>query len=96
MEASSSMIKVKAPTVKGKLIGYTKPWNPFANEIFARVEVDTEIINVPIDYRQQKFIQKEHPLNSLVHMIFSEGKWQILSQTIGEKLVLGEKNSVFV
>jgi hypothetical protein len=74
--------KAIEPTIIGKLIGFTNRWNPFTTQVFAVVEVDAKMINVPIDYRQQKFIQKEHPINSLVPLIFNEGKWQITSRTL--------------
>lgn len=71
----------------GKLIRFTNRWNPFDNEVFAIVKVDMQVINVPIDYRQQKYIQKEHPINSLVPIVFSDGKWQITSKTVTEQSV---------
>ncbi len=68
-------------TIIGKLMGFTKRWNPFSTEVFALVEVDTGVINVPIDYRQKRIIQMEHPIDSLVPLAFNEGRWEILSQT---------------
>jgi hypothetical protein len=79
----------------GKLKGFTKRWNPFENEIFALVEVDDrQVINVPIDYRQQKYIQSEHPVNSMVPVIFREGRWQISSKTIAaDPVMLGDNHT---
>jgi hypothetical protein len=80
----------------GKLIGFTKHWNPFNSEVFARVEIDYTVVNVPVDYRQLKFIQKEHPLNSLVPVVFNEGKWQITSRTLAsEQKFYGDSSTVF-
>ncbi len=80
----------------GKLRGFTRRWNPFDNEIFALVEVDDrQVINVPIDYRQQKYIQNEHPVNSMVPLVFREGRWQITSRTLSpEQISIGE-HSIF-
>lgn len=89
--------KVINPTILGILVGFTKRWNPFTNEVFALVEVDAKVINVPIDYRQQIFIQNEHPLNSLVPLIFNEGKWQISSQTAAvEQKTFSDSYTVFL
>jgi hypothetical protein len=84
-------------TIIGKLVGFTKRWNPFTTEVFAMVEVEEETINVPIDYRQQKFIQMEHPINSLVPLIYNEGKWQITSRTLtGDHKIFNEGRTVFM
>lgn len=80
----------------GKLVGYSKRWNPFNSQVFAVVKIDDhDVINVPIDYRQQKFIQMEHPVNSLVPIIFCEGRWQITSKTLTERN-LQDANTVFM
>ncbi len=80
----------------GKLVGYTKRWNPFNSQVFAVVKIDEQdVINVPIDYRQQKFIQMEHPVNSLVSIFFCEGKWQITSKTVTEHFSQ-ETNTVYL
>ncbi len=83
------------PTIIGKLKGFTKHWNPFKSEVFALVEVDSEVINIPIDYRQQKFIQMEHPVNSLVPLTFNENRWQIASTTVVETWQFKDPSSVF-
>ncbi len=81
--------------ILGTLKGFSKHWNPFNKQIFAHVQLDEEdYINIPIDYRQQQFIMKEHPVDSPVAIIFSEGRWQITSETIMEKL-FPESNTVF-
>lgn len=63
----------------GKLVGFTSRWNPLNTDIFVQVKVDKEMINIPIDFRQRKFIEMEHPLNSYVLLMFREGNWQIVS-----------------
>lgn len=69
--------------ILGTLKGFTKHWNPFNKQVFAQVQLDEEdFINIPIDYRQQQFIMKEHPVDSSVSIIFYEGRWQITSETI--------------
>jgi hypothetical protein len=88
---------IKDQTIIGKLVGFTKRWNPFNSEVFAMVEVDATMINVPIDYRQQKFIQNEHPINSLVQLIFNDGQWQITSSTLTvEHKVFGDARTVYM
>ena len=79
----------------GKLKGFSKHWNPFKNEVFALVEVDSEVLNVPVDYRQTKFIQMEHPVNSLVPLVFCEDRWQISSTTVVETWEFKDPNSVY-
>jgi hypothetical protein len=86
-----SEAKRMAPVVAGRLIGFTRRWNPFSTEVFARVEVGSKVMSVPIDYRQQKFIQKEYPINSPVSLIYREGRWQIASRTLpGEQNIMGD------
>lgn len=69
--------------ILGTLKGFTKHWNPFNKQVIAQVQLDEEdFINIPIDYRQQQFIMKEHPVDSPVSIIFYEGRWQITSETI--------------
>jgi cAMP phosphodiesterase len=83
-------------TIIGKLTGFTKRWNPFSTEVFALVEVDTKVINVPIDYRQKRIVQMEHPIDSLVPLAFNEGKWEILSQMeTAEHKVFIDSTTVF-
>ncbi|AFD00178.1 hypothetical protein Mtc_1424 [Methanocella conradii HZ254] len=83
--------------IAGKLVGFTKRWNPFSTEVFARVEVDSRVLNVPIDYRQQKFIQMEHPINSQVSLIYKDGRWQIISRTLSvEQSSMGDGCTAFL
>ncbi len=88
--------KRMAPVVAGRLIGFTRRWNPLSTEIFAKVEVGSTVISVPIDYRQQKFIQKEHPINSPVSLVYKDGRWQIASRMVAvEQNIMGD-NTVFL
>jgi hypothetical protein len=80
----------------GKLIGFTNRWNPLKTDIFAKVEVDKKVISIPIDYRQRKFIEMEHPINSRIPLVFLEGKWQIVSSLISaDSYILNDRLSVF-
>jgi hypothetical protein len=84
-------------TIIGKLMGFTKRWNPLSTEVFALVEVDARVINVPIDYRQKSIIQKEHPVDSLVPLIFNDGKWEITSQlAASEQRLFKDSSTVFL
>jgi hypothetical protein len=88
--------KVVSPTILGILVGFTKRWNPLSTEIFARVEVDDQVISVPIDYRQKNIIQREHPIYSIVPLIFKEGKWEITSNmSASEQKVFSDISTVF-
>ncbi len=92
-----SELETTGATIIGKLMGYTNRWNPFSTEVFALVEVDARIINVPIDYRQKNIIQKEHPVHSLVPLAFNEGKWEIMSRiSASENKLFKEISSVFL
>ena len=92
-----SVKKVINPIILGILVGFTKRWNPLSTEIFARVEVDDQVINVPIDYRQKNIIQREHPIYSIVPLIFNEGKWEITSDMLAtEQKVLSDITTVFL
>jgi hypothetical protein len=68
--------------IMGRLVGFTRRWNPFSTEVFVLVEVDSKVINVPIDYRQQKYIQKEHPIDSRIPLTFYDGRWHVNSRLI--------------
>jgi hypothetical protein len=84
-------------TIIGKLMGFTKRWNPFSTEVFALVEVDARVINVPIDYRQKSIIQKEHPIDSLVPLTFNAGKWEITSKmSASEHRLFSDSSTVFL
>lgn len=64
----------------GILIGYTSRWNPFTTKVNILVKVGDKTMKIPIDYRQQKFIQKEYPVGSKVELEGNENIWHIKSQ----------------
>jgi hypothetical protein len=92
-----SELEIAGATIIGKLMGFTNRWNPFSTEVFAQVKVDTKVINVPIDYRQKNIIQKEHPIDSLVPLIYKEGKWEISSgMSASEHKLFNDSSTVFL
>lgn len=68
----------------GKVIGYSKSWNPLSHESYVVIKVNNKKIVVPIDMRQQKFVQKEYSSGSHVAMGFYGGKWHIGSKLVKE------------
>ncbi|HEY3422752.1 MAG TPA: hypothetical protein VGK13_06295 [Methanocellaceae archaeon] len=44
------------------------------------INVSGKIIKIPIDYRQQKFIQNEYAVGSKVEVERYEGNWRIKSE----------------
>ncbi|HEY3422192.1 MAG TPA: hypothetical protein VGK13_03460 [Methanocellaceae archaeon] len=64
----------------GEIVGYSSRLNFFSATINVLVKVDGEVIKVPIDYRQKKFIQCESPEGSKVAIGFFEGQWHIGSK----------------
>ncbi len=65
--------------VIGELIRYKDKLNPLSTVTYVFVRVNNEIIKVPVDYRQTRFIEKEYPVGSDVEMRF-DGSWHIQSQ----------------
>ena len=70
--------------VIGKVLGYSKGWNPLSHECSVVVKVENKKIVANIDSRQQKFIQKEYPRGSRIAMGFYGGQWHIGSKPSGE------------
>jgi hypothetical protein len=64
----------------GEIVGYSSRLNFFSARINVLVKVDGEVIKVPIDYRQKKFIQCESPEGSKVAIGFFDGEWHIGSK----------------
>lgn len=64
----------------GVLVGFTSRWNPFTTKVNVLVKVGNKTMKIPIDYRQQKFIQKEYDIGSKVEVEQYEGSWHIKSQ----------------
>ncbi len=90
-------LETTGATIIGKLMGFTKRWNPFSTEVFALVKVNTRVINVPIDYRQQNIIQREHPISSFVPLAFNEGKWEIISRiSASDSKLFNDSSTVFL
>jgi hypothetical protein len=67
--------------VKAELIGFTSRLNPLSRIVDIRVRVDRSIIKIPIDYRQLRFVLKEHPVGSDVDLAY-DGKWSIVSDQL--------------
>jgi hypothetical protein len=72
----------------GKVIGYSKSRNPLSYESYVIIKVNDNKIVVPIDPRQQKFVQKEYPAGSRVAVGFYGGKWHIGSKPVDEKSLI--------
>ncbi len=64
----------------GILVGFTKRWNPFTTKVNVLLKVGNKTLKAPIDYRQQKFIEKEYAVGSRVEVERYEGHWRIKSQ----------------
>jgi hypothetical protein len=72
----------------GKVTGYSSSWNPLSHESYVVIKVSDENIVVPIDMRQQKFIQKEYPLGSRVAVGFYGGAWHIGSKPVDDNSLI--------
>jgi hypothetical protein len=72
----------------GKVIGYRTSWNPLSHESYVVIKVNDSKISVPIDTRQQMFVQKEYPVGSRVAVGFYGGAWHIGSKPVEENLLL--------
>ncbi len=64
----------------GVLVGFTTRWNPFTTKVNVLIKTGDKTLKVPIDYRQQKFIEKEYTVGSRVEVERYEGHWRIKSQ----------------
>ena len=64
----------------GVLVGYTSRWNPFTIKVNVLINVGDRTIKIPIDYRQQKFIQAEYEVGSKVEIERHGGTWKIKSK----------------
>jgi hypothetical protein len=84
--------KWPAEPIIGKLVGFTKRWNPFNNDIYVLVEVNNNIMNIPIDFRQKKFILMEHSIDSRIPLVYSDGKWHIHSRQISTEFKMFNDN----
>ncbi len=64
--------------IKGEVTGYKHGWIPMSP---AHVVVKTrnDMIQIPVDQRQVKFIQKEYPVGDTVELEY-DGCWHIRSR----------------
>ncbi len=74
----------------GEVVGYSNRLNIFSARVNILVKVDNEVIKVPIDYRQKKFIQIESPEGSKVAIGFFDGEWHIGSKPSAHEQYLRE------
>ncbi len=73
--------EIKPPVATGMVISYSNQWNPFIWEVNVLVRVNGKMISVPIDRRQRRFIEREHPIGSMVELEHTD-KWRIKSREI--------------
>ncbi len=64
--------------VKAELIGIGSRLNPFAKVVDMTFKFERSIVWIPVDYRQVRFILKEHPVGSQVDLAY-DGRWSIMS-----------------
>lgn len=61
----------------GEIIGYGRVYNPFSKKARVIVKANDRVIRVPVDYRQQRYIQNEHRIGDRVAVGFYGGEWHI-------------------
>jgi hypothetical protein len=71
----------------GTFVGFRKI-NPLSTKITALFKGDERTIGIPVDYRQQAFIQKEHLVGSKVALGYYGGEWHIGSKPIQHDVFL--------
>jgi hypothetical protein len=71
----------------GTFVGFRKI-NPLSKQFTARFKAAGKTIRVNVDYRQQAFIQKEHPVGSQVALGYYGGHWHIESRSIQPDIFL--------
>ncbi len=67
-------------TIAGKVIGYKKGLSLVLAKSLVLVKVENGIVSIPVDYRQEKFIEKEYPPGTTVPIGVRDGKWHIRSR----------------
>ncbi len=89
-------LKNNIRVVNGVLKGFKMNWNPLITQAYMQVKVNGEIMDVPIDRRQIRFIEKEYRVGDSVNLYY-DGAWHIRSRAIdiNENCVYKEQ-SVFV
>ncbi|HTY89826.1 MAG TPA: hypothetical protein VMC84_01485 [Methanocella sp.] len=71
--------KVHWGVIHGRVAGYATGWISISSLAHIVVKVGHDTIRIPIDQRQIKFIQKEHPVGDIVELEYNGG-WHILSR----------------
>jgi hypothetical protein len=89
-------LKNDRKVVNGVLKGFKMNWNPLITQAYMQVKVGGEIMDVPIDRRQIRFVEKEYRIGDAVNLYY-DGAWHIRSRAIdiNENFVHKEQ-SVFV
>lgn len=83
--------ELTASRVTGVLLKYSQHRNPFKREAEVVVMVKDKTINIPIDARQKRFVEKEYPVGSEVELLY-DGDWHINSKTVYNGPVLSFEN----
>ncbi len=83
--------------VTGVLKGFKKDWNPFTNKAYMQVKVGGRIMDVPVDRRQIRFVEKEYKVGETVDLYY-DGAWHFRSRVIdlNEPLLVDTEKSVYV
>jgi len=63
----------------GKVLRYSRGLNIFSSKAVAMVDVEGQIIRVPVDVRQLEFLQRGYPPGNDIAMAFYDGKWHLIS-----------------
>ena len=69
--------------VKGEVAGYTRGWIPMSPAHLV-VKAGREMIKIPVDQRQVRFIQKEYPVGDSIELEY-DGCWHIVSHEVHEE-----------
>ncbi len=62
----------------GEIASYPKRLLPLSRSTHIVVRIGREMVDVPVDNRQIKFIEKEHPVGSIVELEY-DSCWRIRS-----------------
>lgn len=69
--------------IKGEVAGYKHGWIPMSPAHMV-VKTSGDMIKIPVDQRQVKFIQKEYPVGDTVELEY-DGCWHIMSRLAPEE-----------
>jgi len=61
----------------GEIVGYKRPLIPIGKNVKVLIRVDGDIVTVPVDYRQLRFIQDKYTAGRKVAVGFYGGEWHI-------------------